>query len=421
MIALVRMQAHSRGGNPGITAVAIVLLVAVVALPAYPQTEKVLHNFGGPGDGYGSESGPTFDAAGNLYGTSPQGGGGCGLFGCGVVYQLVPNGNGTWVESVIHRFNGNDGAAPYTAVIFDARGNLYGTTARRGTGNNGSVFELSRGGWTETVLHSFTGQDGAEPDGALAIDSIGRLYGTTVGGGAYGYGVVYRLDRGATGWRELTLFSFGATPGGLYPSGPLAIDSQGNLYGTTGRSTGVQGGAVYELVSHGAFWTEKVLYEFTGGDDGDEPYSGVTFDQAGNLYGTTAAGGPANQGVVFMLHPNANGTWTESTLYAFLSPSDGGNPLGGLTIDAQGNLYGTTSAGGSGRWGTVFKLTGFAGNNSWTKTVLWNFSGGADGGQPWGNVILDRAGNIYGTTNYGGQRIVPCQQYGCGVVYELTP
>jgi len=346
MVTMKRTQARFREVGCAITAAAIILLIALVALPAYAQTEKVLHKFGGPGDGNGSESGPVFDAAGNLYGTTPQGGGGCGVFGCGIVYQLVPNADGTWAESIIHRFNGDDGAVPYTAVIFDAQGNLYGTAGQQGAGNHGSAFELapgSNGRWTETVLHSFTGQDGSEPDGALLMDSIGQLYGTTVVGGAYGDGVVYRLDRGTLGWHEVRLFSFGTSPAGFYPSGPLAMDSQGVLYGTTGRTTGVQGGAVYELMPHGLIWTVKALYQFTGGEDGNEPYSGVTFDQAGNLYGTTAAGGPANLGVVFMLHPNGDGTWTESTLYAFQSMSDGGAPLGGITIDAQGNLYGTTS------------------------------------------------------------------------------
>ena len=276
----------------------------------------------------------------------------------------------TWAaaeEKVLHSFSGGaDGTYPYGGLIFDAAGNLYGTTTSGGTSNTGTVFELTPaagGTWTEKVLHSFSGgTDGIHPYAGLIFDAAGNLYGTTDLGGAYGYGTVFELTPAA-----------------------------------------------------GGTWTEKVLHNFNnGGTDGTRPYARLTFDAAGNLYGTTYGGGAYNSyGTVFELTPAAGGTWTEKVLHSFGSGTDGLIPYGGLIFDAAGNLYGTTAYGGTNDLGTVFELTPKAGGG-WTEKVLYSFGDGTDGVSPLAGLIFDAAGNLYGTTQHGGT-------YNYGTVFEIAP
>src|ERR1039458_9150522 len=346
----------------------------------------------------------------------------------------------TWAtaqEKVLHNFNpnGTDGLQPYAGLIFDAAGNLYGTTGFGGTYRRGPVFELTPAGggsWTETVLYSFgNGTDGVTPYAGLIFDAVGNLYGTTFFGGTYRNGTVFELTPAAGGgWTEKVLHNFndnGTGADGANPYAGLVFDGAGNLYGTT-QSGGTNSGwgTVFELTpTAGGSWTEKVLYNFCSQancTDGGSPEGGLIFDAAGNLYGTTVEGGTGGSwGAVFELTPAAGGGWTEQVLLTF-DGTDGQYPYGGLIFDAAGNLYGTASYGGTYDYGTVFELMPSRGGG-WTETVLHNFNdNGTDGYWPFAGLTFDAVGNLYGTT-YGGGVYTSCTNgsfLGCGTVFELT-
>lgn len=460
-----------------IVAVAATLLLSVSAL-AQPYLENALHTFTGGSDGAIGGSHLVADSAGNLYGTTWSGGNKstkCGVYtgvpGCGVVFELSPAEYGSWKERVLHTFTGGkDGAVPTGGVILDSAGNLYGTTLFGGdkepenchavsiyAAGCGVVFKLTptaHGPWDETVLYTFTGAaDGSEPFGNPTFDSSGNLYGTTSIGGnndgcgppPYGCGVVFKLTPSAGGpWTESVLYAFNGSTDGAFPyTDGVTFDSRGNLYGVTKfggdlsvNCQGVPGcGVVYQLApTSSGPWTETVLHAFTGGADGGSPLFGVILDSGGNVYGTTLGGGDTTRpychivsrpgcGVVYEL---AQGTWDETVLYAFTGGKDGAYGNSPLLFDSAGNLYGEDSGGGDlaaadcdHGCGVVFKLT-LADEGPWTESVLYTFTGGADGAGPESNLFFDSAGNLYGVTQYGGDTS-ECGGNGRGVVFELAP
>jgi uncharacterized repeat protein (TIGR03803 family) len=380
--------------------------------------ERVLYSFNNGADGGYPQASLVMDTRGNLYGTTYGGG---GAYGKGTVFQLSHKVGGGWAETVLYSFCSQeycgDGANPRAGLIFDAAGHLYGTTQNgRGGNGYGVVFELRQQGvrlWTEKGLHGFSGLgDGGDPTAGLIFDAAGNLYGTTVGGGAYFGGTVFELSPTASGgWTYKVLHSFAALDQG--PWAGVIIDSSGNLYGTTSTGGAYGYGKVFELSPQaGGGWMEQVLYSFNGGD-GSSPFTGLIFDTVGNLYGTTGQGGAHGMGTVFELTPGAGG-WTEQLLHDF-NGSDGSGPSSGLTIDAYGNLYGTTGGGGTYGNGTVFELLPQAGGG-WTEKVLHSFHPKYhnDGVNPDAGLIMDAHGNLYGTTYQGGA-------YGYGTVFEITP
>jgi len=353
--------------------------------------ETVLYNFTGGADGGCPVAGVIRDSAGNLYGTAQSG----GTAGTGVVYKLDSTGHETVLFSFTGTWGGGDGDGPIAGVIRDPAGNLYGTTFNGGAANAGVVYRLDTTGHA-TVLYSFTGgADGDKPVAGVIRDSAGNLYGTASYGGTANAGVVYKLD---TTGHETLLYTFTGGADGDCPMAGVIRDSAGNLYGTT--QGGGTGGVVYKLDSTGH---ETVLYSFTGGADGDAPWAGVIGDSAGNLYGTTYGGGATGRGTVYKV----DSTGHETVLYSFPVGTDGGDPYAGVIGDSAGNLYGTTTSGGTANAGVVYKVDG-AGH----ETVLYTFTGGADGGGPYAGVIRDSNGNLYGTTYHGGTA-------GAGVVYKL--
>ncbi|MBV9304009.1 MAG: hypothetical protein JOY62_11265 [Acidobacteriaceae bacterium] len=312
---------------------------------------------------------------------------------------------------VLHAFTGvADGAWPLDNLIRDAAGNLYGTTQLGGQGN-GVVFKLDIGD-TETVLHSFTGypSDGALPVGNLIRDSAGTLYGTTAFGGTSGFGTVFKLNPAGA---ETVLYNFTLAADGS-PYAGLVRDSAGNLYGTT-SSGGIpcNCGVVFKVDTAG---NQTVLYTFAGGTDGGSPFAGLIRDTKGDLYGTTFFGGDLSAcggvgcGVVFKVDPSGN----ETVLYSFKGGSDGLEPAGTLVRDAAGNLYGTPYEGGCSGAGTVFKI-----DTAGHETILHTFAGGRDGANPYGGLILDAEGNLYGTTTLGGIRRACPSADGCGTVFRV--
>jgi uncharacterized repeat protein (TIGR03803 family) len=379
-----------------------------------------VHSFNGT-RGKNPQGALVLDASGNLYGATSAG----GAYG-GVAFMLSRNSAGTWVETVLHNFGNTkdkDGTYPQANLILDSAGNLYGITLAGGSHNQGTVYKLSPAGggkWTETILHSFSGgtsvntDDGAEPEAGLLFDSAGNLYGTTAAGGNYGQGTAFELSPASGGgWTEKIIWSFGNGTDGANPEGSLVSDSAGNLYGTTERGGVQNSGTVYELSEAGGTWTDAVLHSFGATpQDGLTPMSTLAFDASGNLYGTTQTGG-SGYGTVFELSSVGGGNWTETVLHNFASGSDGSGPGSEqLVLDAAGNLYGTTSYGGSHTAGTVFELSPSLGG--WTETVIHSFGGVNDGEFPYAGVILDSAGNLYGATLEGGNS-------GSGIVYEITP
>jgi uncharacterized repeat protein (TIGR03803 family) len=361
-----------------------------------------------------------------------------------VTLVLAPGAGAAGKYKVLHKFTYKDGDFPGGGLIFDAAGNLYGTTSLGGLSrrNLGTVFKLAPtadGGWKESVLYSFCSLtnclDGDLPESALVFDKAGNLYGTTLDGGTSQIsqlGTVFKLTENSDGtWTESVLYSFCSLANcldGSRPTSALRFDADGNLYGTTASggtfSCGCCGcGTVFKLThnSNGS-WTQSALWNFTGGDDGQFP-NGVIFDTAGNLYGTMFDGGNGvcrgfGCGRVFKLMPNPDGSWTASVLYSFAGGTDGGNPFGDLIFDAAGNLYGTTVTGGGAGCsdqlgcGTVFELTPNA-DGTWKESVLHSFKN-HPGASPAAGLTFDRTGNLYGTTQNGGA-------INGGVVFKLSP
>ena len=381
--------------------------------------ERVLVSFNGI-NGNGPYGALISDGIGNLYGTTT--GGGAHAFG--TVFELMPRAGGGWSSKILHSFNDNgvDGIAPYTRLVLDSSGNLYGTTNNGGSNNVGTVFELSpttNGAWRETILYSFQNNevDGTYPYGWLLLDSSGNLYGTTSGGGSNFNGTVFELTPAKTGkWTETILHDFNYSDG-ISPLGSLVFDAAGNLYGTTYAGGAYGYGTAFELAPQGTGeWNLTTIFNFNGQNStGDGPYAGMIFDASGNLYGTTVLGGTYDSGMVFELTPQVEGEWVETIVHSF-EPSnwDGGNPYGGLEIDAAGNLYGTTSQGGKFNYGTVFELTPKTGGG-WSEKLLHVFSNnGKDGYYPYCSPLLDAAGNLYGVTYQGGT-------HNSGTVFEIAP
>jgi uncharacterized repeat protein (TIGR03803 family) len=414
----------------------VILIAGLMSIPAASQ-ELILHNFGNNSvSGIAPDDQLVFDSAGNLYGTTSGG----GVDGVGTVFELTPVPGGGWIEKGLHSFakNNADGQFPGGGpLIFDPSSNLYGTTENGGADDVGTVFELSppvppSTDWTEKVIYSFSnnGIDGQDPVVGLVRDSAGNLYGTTLTGGTSYSGTVFELSPTADGgWTESLLHTFsakGTTGDGRDGRSSLTFDSAGNLYGTTDFGGSQDDGTVYELSpSGGGTWTETVLYSFgTYETDGSLPTSGVILDSAGNLFGVTAYGGRGQGGIVYELTPSGIGSWSEKLLYAFdyRNKTDGTNPIGNLIFDSTGNIYGTTFSGGSttciSGCGMVFELKPT--DSGWIERILHNFvDNGVDGYSPAAGVILDLAGNLYGTTPYGGEFGGPNDQTNGGTVFEI--
>jgi hypothetical protein len=437
-------------------AIFVFVLVFAGSALAAGLREKVIHSFGSVPDAELPQAGLIAGQSGNLYGTSAIGGSGkCAnvqVIGCGAVFQLTPplTKGGAWAETILYSFGSvsYDGINPYSGLVFDAAGNLYGTTAGGGQFAHGTVFELSPpatkgGAWTETVLYSFDepSNGGAFPSASLIFDKNGNLYGTTALGGQFNNGTAYELSPPATkggAWTETVIYNF-TSSGGSAPGSGLIFDTAGNLYGTAtwgGSGTCSNGieqlgcGTVFELKPNSSGgWREIVLYNFTGSSDGAWPTAGVIFDAAGNLYGATSGGVPCvyGCGTVFKLEPRRGGRWREKTLYEFHGSSDGANPVASLVQDHRGNLYGTASYGGQPFYGTVFRLSPpVKKRGAWTETTLHEFTGGSDGSTPQSSLIFGpgRSGNtlLYGTTSSGGTG--HCPGYGisgCGTVFSIAP
>jgi uncharacterized repeat protein (TIGR03803 family) len=309
--------------------------------------------------------------------------------------------------SVVHNFSGgSDGANPVNGFIAGKKGTFFGTASAGGDSGNGVVFRLNKNG-TETVLYSFSGgTDGSVPDGGVIKNKRGDLFGTTTAGGTSGFGTVYMI----AGTMETVLHSFTGGTDGAVPEAGLAMDAAGNLYGTTYQGGPAGNGTVFKLTApkkkNGA-WTETVLYSFGTGTDGVNPIGGVTLDAKGNLYGTTSVGGAYGDGTIFEVTP----TGTETILHSFgLTIVDGTNPYAGLVSDKEGNLYGAATDGGIDGGGTVFELTLSGG--VWNFNILTSLPGWGISGT-FRDLLVDSAGNVYGTTHCDGDN-------SAGTIYEVT-
>jgi uncharacterized repeat protein (TIGR03803 family) len=363
------------------------------------------------------------------------------LTGCVVSLLFVSVALGQYQEDVLHTFTGPDGANSRASLISDTNGNLFGTTPYGGTFNQGTIFELSpdqSGNWNFSVLYSFAGElqnDGGQPYAALVMDENGNLFGTTVNGGAFDLGTVFELKKSQPvgTWTEILLYNFGAFQGdGEKPEGGLIFDGYGDLFGTTPQggssSTNCRSGSpsgcgtVFELIpSEGGRWTETILYNFIGGEDGYGPVAGLTFDSQGNLFGTTNWGGDVRGcygytcGTVFELKATRSGGWTETLLHNF-NGRDGAFVLSEVVLDSSGNLYGTTWLGGDLSCsiygcGTIFRLSP-NGVGDWSFAVIHKFTGiSTDGAGP-NRLVFDKSGNLFGSTAGGGDN-------GTGTIYEV--
>jgi uncharacterized repeat protein (TIGR03803 family) len=394
-------------------ALAIVLVAAVAETPSAHSTSfTTLYNFQGGTDGAQPYASLVMDKNGNLYGTSVYG----GADNFGTVFKVDTKGH----ETVLYPFTGGtDGGWPFASLILDAKGNLYGTTSIGGKSGFGTVFKLrhTKKGWKESVLWSFTGgSDGAAPFAGLVWDAAGNLYGTTDGEAPSYTGSVFKWDHTTGIATELHDFSGGTD--GISPFAGLLMDTDGNLFGITQEGgdptcfSGVGCGTVFKIHSDGTAY--KVLHSFSGKPDGAFPYYGfLVGDGKGSLYGSTASGGTSGIGKIFKVDVT---TGAVTDVYDFLGGSQGAYPKAGLVMDSAGNLYGTTSAGGYDSSGIVFKL-----DTTGTFTVLHSFNLSTDGGFPNDNLILDSKGHLYGTCTWGGSSGAGCGGNGCGTVFKLTP
>ncbi len=394
------------------------------------QTFTVLHSFTGGTDGAKPYAGLVMDQGGNLYGTASS-----ASSGYGNVYRLVSK-NSSWVVQTLYGFQGpahnHDGAAPMARITL-RNGIVYGTTQSGGlagcasNAGCGTIFKLRPPisicrtvfcAWTETMLYRFNGSaDGGNPIGDLVFDQAGNLYGATSGGGSSSCnyqpsdacGVVYLLNSAGS---QSVLYSLPGGSGGSYPEAGVSFDSSGNLLGTTSAAGTGSSGTIFRLMPSGGGWSPSSVYQFQAGSGGQTPWAGLVADASGNFYGATTTGGSNGAGTVYQLSPSGGG-WTYAPIYSFTGSGNG--PVSNLTIDSSGSLYGTTHGGGAFGHGTIFKLSRSGGG--WTYTSLHDFTGGSDGAQPSGTVVLDANGNVYGTAFGGGNST--CSG-GCGVVWSVA-
>jgi uncharacterized repeat protein (TIGR03803 family) len=384
-------------------------------------TEKVLYAFTGGNDGGGPNGAIVFDGSGNIFGTTHFGGittcGGNVGGGCGVVFELSQQ-TGGWKELALYAFGDqSDGGFPNAGVILDDNGNVFGTASTGGSFQCnigcGVVYELLKSAnWSESVLHTFTGSDGEFPNAVLLQGKNGALYSTTWYGGNTGNGTVFALTPSSSSWTESVLYNFQGTSDGSAPAAGVIADRAGNLYGTTYKFAGANDGVAYELRqrSRGA-WKDRILYGFTGQGGGEDPYAGLLMTSKRKLYGTTIEGGNYGGGAAFELVLNSHHHWAEHDLHVFGGSGDGSTPYGGLIADRTGDLFGTTLFGGAHNAGTVYELSPARGG-SWKERILYSFAGGSDGGNPGGTLTFDAAGNLYGTAGGG--------QTGNGVIFEIV-
>jgi uncharacterized repeat protein (TIGR03803 family) len=372
-----------------VTTVTIMIMTSSHPVQAQTYTEEVLFNFVSS-DGTGPLAGLVRNAKGNLYGTTSTN----GPQPSGTVFKIDPSGNYT----VLHAFTGGkDGGMPEANLYLDTQGNLFGTTTTGGTYSYGTVFEVTADG-NETVLHSFgNGIDGKTPLAGLVRDAAGNFYGTTVTGGADGFGTVYRLSSDG---QETLLYSFADGNDGAQPSGGLVLDTNNNLYGCAQFGGVAGGGTLFKLSQTGKY---AVLHSFSDAT-GSFPTAAVR-DKAGNFYGTTRSGGTHHDGTVFKV----GATGIATVLHNFGAGTDGQYPYAGLITDTAGNFYGTTYGGGSSGLGTVYKI-----GPTGKETILYSFvKGGSKGDAAVGSLVMDSAGNLYGTTQYGGA--------GGGTLFAVSP
>jgi len=396
-------EAKSSTGKLALALASVVGLAAVAMPCAQAQTLNVVHSFSGGSDGGNPIDGFVMGPTGMLYGTAVSG----GDSGYGVVFRVTGKGN----ETVLHSFaGGTDGAIPNGGVIADASGALFGTTTAGGAAGFGTVFRAK--GTKEKVLYSFAGgTDGADPQAGLFMDAAGNLYGTTAQGGSAGNGTVFELvapTKKNGPWKEIVLYSFGTGTDGATPVSGVHLDAAGNVFGTTSLGGAYGYGTIFQLTP-GSAWKETVLHSFQNADDGAYPYAGLISDAAGNLYGAATQGGTAGGGTVFKLRPS-KGSWKFSVLYSVPGWGISGS-FRNLLLDEAGNIYGTTHCDGDDNAGTIYELTPSGGG--WTYTLLYTFTGGSDGQFTISNLVL-KNGKLYGTTQNGGAN-------GAGVIYKLAP
>jgi uncharacterized repeat protein (TIGR03803 family) len=420
--------------------IAMGMLLPLASQVCAAQDVSLLHSFTGGSDGSYPDGNLSEDAAGNLYGTTQIG----GAYGAGTVFELSPKANGKWHFLLLYTSTGaDDGGYPLGSVVFDAAGNAYVTASGGGADGLGAVVELSRPTpadsgqpWNEKVLYSFQGgNDGALPFGDVVFDAAGDLYGTTSIGGrphigcppAKGCGTIYELSPVSGGaWKERVIHKLSDAFGqGAEPRAGLVMDAAGNLYGTTyegGDNLACNGygcGSVFELVRppKGKHWGYKTLVDFNE-SNGALPRGGLTLDGAGSLWGTTTYGGVNNSGIVFSF-TEQSGRWTFSDEYNF-DGIDGLQPSGNVAFDGAGNLYGAAYQGGESDSGAVFQLIPNGGE--WTENVLYDFAltGKKFGENPLGGVMVDSAGDVYMTTNQGGDLRDCAPNPGCGTVIKVS-
>lgn len=389
---------------------AAVLLLGISATKA--STTEVIYSFAGGGDGEYADTEVAIDGAGILYGSTVLG----GDFGSGTVWQLAPSGS-SWTHTVLYSFtSGADGGEPYKGVTVGPDGNLYGTAVTGGSGSCeggcGVAYKVTNSGgtWTQTVIYAFAGgNDGSGPGGRVALDNQGNVYGMTPIGGAFGLGTIYQLHPDGTGnytFKVIHTFT-GGTDGSSGSPGKIVLRN-GHLFSvaTTGGAFG--SGTVFELrPTMVGEWDFKTLYSFGGQPDGVFPYGALLFDRSGKAYGTTYYGGVNGLGAVYQLAPKASGEWNERVLYSFASGGDGNSPISNLNFDSAGNLYGTTSEGGSGS-GTIFELT-----RGRVESLPHVFQGPPDGASPY-DGMSNGGGSFYGATVHGGDT-------DDGSIYKFTP
>jgi uncharacterized repeat protein (TIGR03803 family) len=390
--------------------------MGLLSIAAVASTTRVIYSLGGDQDGEYTDTDLVLDSAGNIYGTSVQG----GDFGSGTVFEVTPSGQHT----VLYSFRGGqDGGEPYKGVTLDAQGNLYGTAVTGGRGNCeggcGVVYKLTRTstGWRQSVVYYFSGgNDGSGPGSGVTIDASGNIYGMTPTGGTNGLGVVFEVAANPSGivrYKVIHTFT-GGDDGATGSAGRLLIQN-GRLYGVATAGGAYGAGAAFELTpTPMGEWSLKSLYSFRGQPDAGFPYGGLISDARGNLYGTTYYDGANDLGAVYELIPTPSGQWLEKVLYSFRGGADGSASIGNLVVDRFGNLYGTTSEGGAGcSCGVIFKLAP-VGAAGWVESIAYRFQGAPDGAFAYNGMTADQTGSFYGATVHGGVT-------NDGLIYKFTP